>query len=101
MGLRPNHDAVPSEEEIMELSSPESIQALMGIYGNPAPVRRRRGAKDNTQSASKGRRMRCRCGQCRQCLDNLRWERIFAEKFADPGYHTRSVVHISSPLTSL
>jgi len=21
---------------------------------------------------------RCRCGQCRECLDNERWDRIFA-----------------------
>jgi hypothetical protein len=85
----------------MELSSPESIRTLMGTYWNPTAARRRRGAQDAAQRASKGRRTRCGCGHCRQCLDNLRWERIFAEKFADPNYYTRSVVHIASPLTSL
>ena len=30
---------------------------------------------------------RCKCGKCRPCLDDARWERIFAEKFADPNYY--------------
>jgi hypothetical protein len=85
----------------MELSSPESIRVLMGTYWNPPPARRRRGAQEASPRASRSRRMRCKCGHCRQCLDNMRWERIYAEKFADPNYYTRSVVHISSPLTSL
>jgi len=85
----------------MELSSPESIRALMQVYGNPTPVRPRRGAQDAVRPASKGRRMRCRCGQCHQCLDNARWERIFAEEFADPDYYARRVTRIASPLTSL
>ena len=77
----------------MELSSPESIHALIAAYGNPTRVQR--------PPASKDRRMRCTCGHCRQCVDNVRWERIFAEKFADPDYYTRSVIHIASPLTSI
>jgi len=28
------------------------------------------------------------------------WERIFAEKFADPNYYTGPVTHMASPLTS-
>jgi len=85
----------------MELSSPESIRAVMGAYANPTPVRRRRSAQHAVRPASKDRRMRCKCGQCRQCLDNARWERIFAEKFADPNYYTRLVTRTASPLTSL
>ena len=46
-------------------------------------------------------RRKCACGHCRQCLDNARWERIFAEKFADPEYYTRRHVRCSSPLESL
>lgn len=85
----------------MELSSPESIRALIRAHGNPTPVRRRRGAQDAIRPASKDRSTRCRCGQCPQCLDNARWERIFAEKFADPDYYTRRATSIASPLTSL
>jgi len=83
----------------MELSSPESLFALMQAHGAPAPVARRRGAR--ARPAHNDRRVRCGCGQCRQCLENARWERIFAEKFADPNYYTRLVVRCSSPLTSL
>lgn len=84
----------------MELASLESIRALLGGCGNPTLTRLPRGAQGVTRPSSKGRRIRCKCGQCQQCLDNERWERIFAEKFADPDYYTRAVTHIASPLTS-
>jgi hypothetical protein len=41
---------------------------------------------------------RCRCGVCRSCLDNARWEKIFREKFADPGYYR---FRAPSPASSL
>jgi hypothetical protein len=85
----------------MELTSAETIRALMQGSGNPTPVRVRRGALDAAQPASKDRKMCCKCGQCQQCLEDARWERIFAEKFADPNYYTRRITHIASPLTSL
>jgi hypothetical protein len=85
----------------MELASPESIRALMQAQGNPTPVRRRHGARDGARSASRGPKMRCRCGRCPQCLDNARWDRIFAEKFADPDYYSYRLTRIASPLTSL
>jgi hypothetical protein len=84
----------------MELSSPESIRTLIATFRNATPVQRHR-AEDRVRPARKDRRMRCRCGHCRQCLDNARWERIFAEKFADPDYYTRSVVRRASPLISI
>jgi hypothetical protein len=63
----------------MELTSAETIRALMQGSGNPTPVRVRRGALDAAQPASKDRKMRCRCGLCWGWLENARWERIFAE----------------------
>jgi hypothetical protein len=46
---------------------------------------------------STGRRRKCcKCGRCRRCLDNARWDRIFSEKFADPGYYPLKVGHNSS-----
>lgn len=44
------------------------------------------------------RRQHCECGQCRWCLDNARWDRIFNEKFADPAYYGRLVVRHNSTL---
>lgn len=88
----------------MELSSQESIRALMRGYENqinPTRVRHRRGAPDTVRPAGRDRRVRCRCGRCGKCLENARWERIFAEKFADPNYYTGPVVRCSSPLMSL
>jgi len=85
----------------MELASLESIGALLQAFGNPTPVPRRHDARNGVRPASRDRRVRCRCGQCPQCLDNARWDRIFAEKFADPDYYARPVMHTASPLTSL
>jgi hypothetical protein len=86
----------------MELSSQEVIRALMRGSGMAVRAGRRRGAQVAARPAAGGaRRIHCRCGRCRQCLDNARWERIFAEKFADPNYYTRPAVRCVSPLTSL
>jgi hypothetical protein len=82
----------------MELASLESIRALLGGCENP--TRLPRVAQDVTRLLRKAQRLHCKCGQCQQCLDNERWERIFTERFADPDYYTRPVTHIASPLTS-
>jgi hypothetical protein len=84
----------------MELSSPESILALKAGFGDPTGVQQSRGARSAARPARR-ERMRCRCGRCRQCQDDARWNRIFAEKFADPAYYTRRVIHTASPLTSI
>ena len=31
---------------------------------------------------------RCRCGLCRKCLEEARWEAIFQARFADPEYYS-------------
>jgi hypothetical protein len=105
----------------MELSGPELIQALIAsrrefdrrprraVNGAAAqrrrpamvePRRRRPKPFETAERAPNDRRKYCQCGQCRQCLENARWERIFAEKFADPDYYTGPVVRSGSSLTS-
>ena len=86
----------------MELLSRESIHVLVQGFGNPTRVGIRHGAQNDAKPASNSRKMRCKCGQCRQCLEDARWERIFAEKFEDPSYYSRSIdTHMSSPLASI
>jgi hypothetical protein len=86
----------------MELSDPESIRALLAAFGNPAGVQQRQCSPSVSRSSRRSRRNICRCGHCQQCLDNARWERIFAEKFADPTYYTSGlVIRTASPLTSI
>ena len=43
----------------------------------------------------------CECGQCRTCVDNARWERIFQEKFATPEYYHEIRTRHSSPLSGI
>jgi hypothetical protein len=87
----------------MELSSSELICALAEAYADAVRVLPRCGPQNAARPASKGSRIRCRlgrCGQCPQCLEDARWERIFAEKFADPDYYTGCITHGASPLAS-
>jgi hypothetical protein len=54
--------------------------------------------------AAKSRRAsgRCRCGQCRSCQENARWERIFQEKFANSDYYHHDIrIRYASPLSSV
>ena len=45
---------------------------------------------------------RCHCGQCRNCMENARWERIFQEKFANSDYYHHDIrVRYASPLSSV
>jgi hypothetical protein len=43
----------------------------------------------------------CKCGACRSCIEEARWERIFREKFADPAYYSPRPVSLSSPLSEI
>jgi hypothetical protein len=47
-----------------------------------------------------GIRQPCRCGSCRICLDNARWERVFNEKFADAEYYGGLRLSSRSPLAA-
>jgi len=43
----------------------------------------------------------CRCGRCKACLDNARWDRVFNEKFADDTYYIGMRLLHRSPLAGL
>jgi len=90
----------------VELASQDLISALLREAARSRPARSPRGGAqmDGAQPqrrTSERRRPRCHCGHCRQCQDDARWERIFAEKFADPEYYTRRHVRCTSPLESI
>jgi hypothetical protein len=81
----------------MELSSLAAILAAREHWDSPRDRKKQQTARPMSQY----RKTRCRCGKCRQCLDNARWERIFEEHFADPNYYKDRDIRYSSPLTSL
>jgi hypothetical protein len=89
----------------MELSSPEIIAQLLASQQLSEHPRRQPRPQivtaDNGPTSLKRptRRVgRCRCGHCKQCIDNARWERIFNEKFADPYYYSARPIRHSSSL---
>ena len=65
------------------------------IEGRPQRERRPSAALDVCQVAPAPV---CRCGKCRQCVEEARWERIFTEKFADPEYYGQRPVAQGSSL---
>ena len=95
----------------MELTDPRLIDQLTQAFEatDPQP-RRSTGPRMRRTTAPPGERVyqppiyktrRCRCGVCKGCLDNARWERIFAETFADPTYYSGPVVRHESPLNTV
>lgn len=71
----------------MKLTDGATIDALLGKRG-PTPRMTRPRPDDWAYVSPKAEGHRCRCGRCRQCHEDAKWERIFQEKFADPSYYT-------------
>lgn len=94
------------------LTSAEEISRLLS--GTPAPPKKPNSESGKNEcgcstapplnpanpirSSAASARQRCRCGHCAYCIDNARWERIFEEKFADPGYYDRLDIRYNSTL---
>lgn len=92
----------------MELADPEVLRNLAARtepvrnrISNPRMTRRRADALQAYQApVAKTRAFRCRCGICAHCAENVRWERIFKEKFADPEYYSRTSIRCESSLNN-
>ena len=87
----------------MQLSNPQTIEALLASIGQPV-----RGSRHRAQTVVNPKPVRAhkfpRCAggcTCRMCTDNARWERIFQEKFADPGYYSNPVTRNGSSLSEI
>jgi len=75
---------------------PEPRKAAVPAPPRVDPVPQAQAAKPRRASG------RCRCGQCRNCQENARWERIFQEKFANSDYYHHDIrIRYASPLSSL
>jgi len=84
----------------MELSSPDLIRSLVVALKKSGQILETPRESASTARSGAESRRRCQCGRCRSCVDDARWERIFAEKFVDPNYYGRVVVKAESPLRS-
>lgn len=88
----------------MELADSTLIDSLVSAIVHPPRKPRRCGVQASTKPGKQSMPVdycavaaRCTCGVCRKCQENARWERIFAEKFADPDYYSdRQIRHVSS-----
>lgn len=93
----------------MELCDIATIRAFLEVN---RPGRRKRSSarlpviRPNTPAVycapaakSNGKR-NCRCGQCGDCLENARWERVYQAKFADPDYYGGLRMRNMSPINS-
>ena len=87
----------------MELGSDQSVKDTLASMERSrkraarknASAPARRGAdvsasSDQGKTRPIGMKVRCiggKCGTCWTCLGNAKWEKVFNEKFADPGYY--------------
>ena len=93
----------------MELSDEKVLESLLALWERDQLGKK--GRRKSSQLAAekssyspplaKSSRRRCQCGVCHQCQEDARWERIFAEKFADREYYKRDFVRVLSPLSEL
>ena len=93
--------------EILELCERGTVEALIAQAQTPQKGVARMTARGvglpavYVAPAHKARKRRCKCGQCSQCQEYARWDRIFQEKFADPNYYTQIRYRYSSALCDL
>ncbi len=85
----------------MQLGNPQTIEDLLSSFGQPVRGSRHRALAVVTLKPVRAHKItRCACGcTCRTCSDNARWERIFQEKFADPGYYSHPTTRNGSSLS--
>jgi len=83
-GTAPECDVTPEPRKAPVRTPPRA-----DTISQPHPAKSRRAAG------------RCRCGQCRTCQENARWERIFQEKFANSDYYHHDIrIRYASPLST-
>jgi hypothetical protein len=89
----------------MELADERQIALVMAASGlrerQKIPRSPRKSARSRLAAAPpmhKKNHPPCGCGTCTDCNENLRWERIFQAKFADPDYYARPGTRSGSPL---
>jgi hypothetical protein len=86
----------------MQLGNVHTIEALLASVGQPMRISRHRAqAVVDPKPILRAHKVpRCPSGcTCRTCTDNARWERIFQEKFADPGYYSNPTTRNWSSLS--
>jgi hypothetical protein len=88
----------------LELSQVNVIEQLLAGSRTPAIVTRSQGTAIGARPIHLPKRLkmsRCRCGVCRTCTEEARWEKVFREKFADPTYYGDRPPRFSSPLAEM
>jgi len=82
---------------ISQLTEAYNAKETRSRTANPR-MTRTQNPEERVYQPPSSRLRRCRCGECVSCKDNARWERIFAEKFADPTYYSSLAIRRGSPL---
>jgi len=67
----------------VELADVSAILQMNAGHPDAEPAKPRR-----AEAVRRNNRRPCKCGKCRTCLDNARWESVFQRKFADPFYYS-------------
>lgn len=96
--LLPNVPVTWQPRPVVPVATPAPAQQQT-VAGNAARTSDRRISGGAGYGPSRvPRRQFCKCGECKWCLDNVRWDRIFNEKFADPAYYGQLILGHNSCL---
>jgi hypothetical protein len=100
-GARANGELLPWDDSMLNAAAERESQQLPPRM---APAAAPRVSPIDLDRPVKTRRAsgRCHCGECRNCQENARWERIFQEKFANADYYHHDIrIRYASPLSSV
>jgi hypothetical protein len=100
-GGRPVSEMLPWDDAMLGAAVECDVPPSPTPRRIPSPAPR---VEPAPQERPKSRRAsgRCQCGQCRNCQENARWERIFQEKFANSDYYHHDIrIRYASPLSSV
>jgi hypothetical protein len=95
--------------ECLTHQSPAAVQTHVAAFPEipshkstaVAPPNPRLPAQASDRLSAVKPRKHCQCGCCKWCLDNVRWDRIYAEKFADPAYYGPVIIRHNSSLAGV
>ncbi len=89
----PATDPTPPFSTVPVAAPPQTVVGDVAAVADPRFPAQARGGHQGRRG-----RQYCQCGHCKWCVDNLRWERIYNEKFADPTYYSHVMVRHNSTL---
>src|ERR1019366_6208613 len=90
MGNSPNRTLLAEHPREMTLASPDAISECISACSDNMSATTMAGPASLIRSR-RGPYKRCRCGVCRECLDNAKWDERFAKYEVKNDWNERGI----------